>query len=306
MFRRFFFSSLARSRYLSLFSHSFSFILWSSGTATLTILQILFLKRSFFQAAVVSILLYGCTTWTLTKRLERRLDGNYTRMLRTVLNKSWRQHPTRLQLYGHLPPITKTIQVRRTRHAGHCWRSKDELISDVLLWTPTHGCARVGRPARTYIQQLCEDTGCNPEDLPEAMNDREKWRETVRDIRAGGATWWWLLGLAFWPRLGDPCIFQSPIGVYVCHFLGVILRCAYTNCSYGQISISCTFLSHVKSYTPSVLICCIRLLCDWWFHLSHHIAYTYYFVASYLISLWYDWFLWSCFVLLLGDILFLF
>ena len=86
---------------------------------------------------------------------------------------------------------TKTIQVRRTRHAGHCWRSKDELISDVLLWTPTHGCARVGRPARTYIQQLCEDTGCNPEDLPEAMNDREKWRETVRDIRAGGATWWW-------------------------------------------------------------------------------------------------------------------
>ena len=149
------------------------------------------MKRSFFQAAVVSILLYGCTTWTLTKRLERRLDRNYTRMLRTVLNKSWRQHPTRLQLYGHLPPITKTIQVRRTRHAGHCWRSKDELISDVLLWTPTHGCARVGRPARTYIQQLCEDTGCNPEDLPEAMNDREKWRETVRDIRAGGATWWW-------------------------------------------------------------------------------------------------------------------
>ena len=139
----------------------------------------------------VSILLYGCTTWTLTKRLERRLDGNYTRMLRAVLNKSWRQHPTRLQLYGHLPPITKTIQVRRTRHAGHCWRSKDELISDVLLWTPTHGCARVGRPARTYIQQLCEDMGCNPEDLPEAMNDREKWRETVRDIRAGGATWWW-------------------------------------------------------------------------------------------------------------------
>ena len=104
---------------------------------------------------------------------------------------SWRQHPTRLQLYGHLSPITKTIQVRRTRHAGHCWRSKDELISDVLLWTPTYGCAKVGRPARTYIQQLCEDTGCNPEDLPEAMNDREKWRERVRDIRAGGATWWW-------------------------------------------------------------------------------------------------------------------
>ena len=62
------------------------------------------MKRSFFQAAVVSILLYGCTTWTLTKRLEKKLDGNYSRMLRAVLNKSWRQHPTTHQLYGHLLP----------------------------------------------------------------------------------------------------------------------------------------------------------------------------------------------------------
>ena len=132
----------------------------------------------------VGILLYGCTTWTLTKRLEKKLDGNYTRMLRAILNKSWQQHPTRHQLYGHLPPITKTIQVRRTRHAGHCWRSRDELIRDVLLWIPTHGRAKAGRPARTYIQQLCEDTGCCPEDLPRGMNDREEWRERVRDIRA--------------------------------------------------------------------------------------------------------------------------
>ena len=109
-------------------------------------------------------------------------------MLRAILNKSWRQHPTRHRLYGHLPPITKTIQVRRTRHAGHCWRSRDELKSDVLLWAPTHGHAKAGRLARTYIQQLCEDTGCCPEDLPEAMNDREKWRERVRDIPATSMT----------------------------------------------------------------------------------------------------------------------
>ena len=88
-----------------------------------------------------------------------KLDGNYTRMLRAILNKSWRQHPTRHQLYGHLPPVTKTIQVRRTRHAGHCWRSKDELTRDVLLWAPAYGQAKAWRPARTYIHQLCEDTG---------------------------------------------------------------------------------------------------------------------------------------------------
>ena len=103
----------------------------------------------------------------------------------------WWQYPTRHQLYGHLPPITKTIQVRQTRHARHCSRSKDELISDVLLWTPTYDQAKVRRPARRYIQQLCEDTGCSPEDLPEAMNDREKWRERVRDICASSTTWWW-------------------------------------------------------------------------------------------------------------------
>ena len=102
------------------------------------------MKRSFFQAAVMSILLYGCTTCTLTKRLEKKLDGNHTRMLRAILNRSWQQHPTRHQLYGHLPPITKTIQARRTRHAGHCWRSKDELVSDVLLWTPAYGQSKAG------------------------------------------------------------------------------------------------------------------------------------------------------------------
>ena len=149
------------------------------------------MKRSFNQAAVVSILLYGCTTWTLIERLKKKLDGNYTRMLWAILNKSWRQHTSRHQLYGHLPPITKTIQVRRTRHAGHCWRSKDELISDVLLWAPAYGQAKAGRPARTCIQQLCEDTGCSPEDLPKPMNDRERWLERVRNIRASGTTWWW-------------------------------------------------------------------------------------------------------------------
>ena len=149
------------------------------------------MKCSFFQAVVVPILLYGCTTWTLTKWLEKKLDSNYTRMLRPILNKSWRQHPTKHQLNSHLPPITKTIQVRWTRHAGYCWRSGDELISDVLLWTPTYGQAKAGRPAWTYIQQLCEDTGCSPEDLPEVMNDRERWRERVRNIRASGMTWWW-------------------------------------------------------------------------------------------------------------------
>ena len=136
------------------------------------------------KAAVMLILLYGCTTCTLWGK-------SYTRILRAILNKSWRQHPTKQWLYGHLPPITKTIQVRRTRHAGHCWRNMDALISDVLLWTPSHGRAKAGRPVRTYIQQLCADTGCSSEELSEAMDNREEGWERLINIRADGAIWWW-------------------------------------------------------------------------------------------------------------------
>ena len=123
--------------------------------------------------------------------MEKKLEGNYTRMLRVILNKSWKQHPTKQQLYSLLSPIIKSIQVRRIRHAAHCWRSEDELITDALLWTPSHGRAKAGRPARTYIQQLCADIGCSPEDLLEEMDDREGWRERVRDIRADSVIWWW-------------------------------------------------------------------------------------------------------------------
>ena len=130
------------------------------------------------------------------------IDANYT-----YGEKSWRQlhknavsnieqvvEPVPHKAAAVWPPttITKTIQVRWTRHAGHCWRSKDKLISDVLLCTPSHGWAKAGWPAWTYIQQLCVDMRCSPEDLPKTMDDREGWRERVRDICADGATWWWL------------------------------------------------------------------------------------------------------------------
>ena len=112
-------------------------------------------------------------------------------MLQAILNKSWRQQPTKQHLYGNLPPIAKTIKIRRTRHVRNCWRSNYEFISDVLLRTPER--AKAGRPTQTNIQQLCADTRCSPEDLPEAMDDREGWPERVWDIHTDGVTrrWWW-------------------------------------------------------------------------------------------------------------------
>ena len=149
------------------------------------------MKCSFFQTAVISILLYGCTTWTLTKHMEKKFDSNFTRMLLAILNKSWMQQPTKQQLYGHLSPITKTNHVRQTRRAGYRWKSRDKLKSNILLWTSSHGRAKAGRPARTYIQQLCADTGCSLEDQLKVTDNREGWRERLREICASGVIWWW-------------------------------------------------------------------------------------------------------------------
>ena len=107
--------------------------------------------------AVLSILLYRCTILTLTRHREN----------------AWSQ------LHKNAASIPRSSKIRRTRYAGHRWRSRDDLISDVLLWTSSHWRAKTGRPARTYIQQRCADTGCSPEDLPETMGDREGWQERL-------------------------------------------------------------------------------------------------------------------------------
>ena len=82
------------------------------------------------------------------------------------MNKSWKQHPTKQQLYGHLLPISTNIQVKRARHVGNCWKSKDDSCN-VLPWSPTYGRASFSRPART---------GYSLEDLPGAMDDRDEWK----------------------------------------------------------------------------------------------------------------------------------
>ena len=94
----------------------------------------------------------GCVNTTVwmqhmdaNKTREKKLDGNYTRILQAISNKSWKQHTTKKkQIYIYLPTISKTIQVRQIRHAVHCQRNKSKLISDILLWTPIHRRACVG------------------------------------------------------------------------------------------------------------------------------------------------------------------
>jgi hypothetical protein len=139
------------------------------------------LKVLFFRATVETVLLYGAECWTLTKQQQKRIDGCYTRLLRATLNVSWKQRMTNKVLYGDIPPISQTIRERpRLRFAGHCYRAKEEVVSTVLMWKPIQGKRRVGRPAKTYLDLIEEDTGLRGEDLEAVMADRAVWRNVIR------------------------------------------------------------------------------------------------------------------------------
>ena len=97
-----------------------------------------------------------------------------------ILDKSEKRHLTKHQLCSHLPLISQTNQVNRTRYAG---QSKDEQHKthyriDSFIYEYTS----VGWPAKTCIHQLCEDTGCRLEDLPRSMTGRNGWRNKVKRI----------------------------------------------------------------------------------------------------------------------------
>ena len=142
------------------------------------------LKVRLFLANVESVLLYGSETWTINKTLEKRLDGCYTRMLRTALNVSWRQKIRNEELYGELPPVSSKVASRRLKLAGHCIRHPEEEASKLVLWKPTRGKMSVGRRAVTYVDVLLNDTGLeSTEELKAVMKDRKDWRKRASSAR---------------------------------------------------------------------------------------------------------------------------
>ena len=138
------------------------------------------LKIRIFRATVEPILLYGSETWTLPVRLEKRLDGCYTRLLMRVQNLSWKKHPTLQQIYGDLVPASALVRQRRVQFAGHCQRATNEIISSLILWKPSAD-GRRGRKL-TFPDVICRDTGIKPEDLKVAMEDRDVWKSFVKSV----------------------------------------------------------------------------------------------------------------------------
>ena len=142
------------------------------------------IKRNFFRTTVESVLVYGSVSWTLTKALEKRISGNYTRMLRAIRNRSWKDHPSNKEIYSNIPDICTSIRQQILRFSGHCWRNKCELASDIILWQPTKSERKIRRPRRTYVDQLMDDTLCNVNELKTAMDDNDAWKKRVKNCRA--------------------------------------------------------------------------------------------------------------------------
>ena len=143
------------------------------------------MKRRLFVATVESVLLYGADTWTITKTMEKRLDGCYTRRLRMACNVTWRDKMTNEELYQGMPKISTKVAMRRMKLAGHCVRHPEEEASKLVLWEPDRGSKNIGRGAVTYIDNLKQDTGLETvEEIRTAMMDRSGWRKRSEEVRA--------------------------------------------------------------------------------------------------------------------------
>ncbi|MCH2405858.1 MAG: hypothetical protein MK200_06655 [Nitrosopumilus sp.] len=143
-------------------------------------------KIRLFVATVESVLLYGSETWAITKRMEKSINGCYTRMLRMALNIPWQQHPTNEMLYGNLPKVSDKIRERRLRLAGHCVRHPEEQASNLILWEPKRGFAKRRRRNITFLDNIKADTGLDRlDELRNVMKDRKIWKDYVISARVG-------------------------------------------------------------------------------------------------------------------------
>ena len=85
-----------------------------------------------FKITIEIIFLYGSETWTIDKRLRRKIDIYYTKLLIMVLNVSWRYMISNKILYNGMPLITDVIANRRMRINDHCLRHNNEIVQNLM------------------------------------------------------------------------------------------------------------------------------------------------------------------------------
>jgi len=134
---------------------------------------------------MLPVVLYGCETWSLTMREERRLRVFEKRVLRRVFGPKrdevtgeWRElYNGELNDLYSSPNIVWVIKPRRMRWAGHVARMGERRgVCRVLVGKP-EGKRPHGRPRRRWednIKMDLQDVGCGVMDWIELARDREE------------------------------------------------------------------------------------------------------------------------------------
>ncbi|ELT98051.1 hypothetical protein CAPTEDRAFT_197577 [Capitella teleta] len=122
------------------------------------------LLRSESESRKVEDILF-CEAWALSAKEEASLDECYARMLRMVMNVTWRDKVRNEVLYDNLPRVTEKIRERRLKLAGHCIRHNKLEASDLVLWEPIQGKTSRGSQKQPCVDILRRDTGLNSSQL---------------------------------------------------------------------------------------------------------------------------------------------
>ena len=168
------------SRRLALASASFNVLqpVWKANSYRLQT------KLRLLNSNVLSVLLYGCESWSLTKRLQQRILAAENRFLRRLLGITWRDHITNEHVRDitRQPSILDTIKKRRWFWLGHVLRMPDSAPPKQVINLELQGFRHPGRPQLTFKRAITNEarpTGKTWDDLHLLAQDRLAWRRYI-------------------------------------------------------------------------------------------------------------------------------
>jgi len=143
-------------------------------------------KIKIYRTIILPVVLYGCETWSLTLREERKLRMFENMVLRIfgprrdeVMGKWRRLHNEELNDLYSSPNIVRVIKSERMRWAGHVARMGEEReVYRVLVGKP-EGRRPMGRPRRRWVDNIrmdLQEVGCGNMDWIGLAQNRDRWR----------------------------------------------------------------------------------------------------------------------------------